>query len=218
MKPIDILLDKASKIEKGEGEPFEDWRDALEIYSKAIQLGSVEAYHKTGELLLSLKGKNNIEKAILNYKQALRLGYLPSAAALALVYEANDEQDSSIKMWQYFFKNFSLQDNNSEIMLEFAFKYIQLSFDSKQVMNELTVFKAHYKEFVDFFRRIFDTEVTKKLPLVQEKIELAKSNPLDYNLLAIRKEFDELEFKNDMYKSLSLYFTACLSGKKYEFS
>ena len=44
MRPTDNLISSADKIIAGQGEAFQDWRDALELYQAAAKLESGEAF------------------------------------------------------------------------------------------------------------------------------------------------------------------------------
>ncbi|GBF07467.1 hypothetical protein DAERI_140128 [Deinococcus aerius] len=86
-KPIDVLVEKANRIMDGTHQGLEDWRDALQIYEQAGSMGSGEAFFRLGQMYDFGKGpKQNIEKAIANYKKAAQLGEAKAYAGLVTIY------------------------------------------------------------------------------------------------------------------------------------
>jgi TPR repeat protein len=236
VKPIEILLRKADDIVEGLGEPFEDWRDALEIYQKAAHLGSKQAYYKIGDLYYSLKGRVNLEKAILNHKHSLKLGYLPSSAALAIIYEENKETENSLRMWKYFFERFSLDEEYANLMKDYAYRYIVMNFNNKEIMKEVQIFKDHFKMFEHMMNEGFQKDVALRINGVKERfafvlerkaqleLSISQGEGIDLDLkdakeeLAIvEREAHDLQMKSAWYIEFSAYFSDCLNGKVYNF-
>ena len=175
MRPIELLLKKGDDILAGQGEPFEDWRDALEIYQKAALLDSGKAFYKIGLIYEKQRSKSSREKAITNYKQALRLSYIPAAAALALIYQIDSEGERSERMWKYFFSNVNINDNSSEITMAYALEYIDYCMSNNIKVKELAFFNLYLKEFEDFINSVYNSDVLYRAREISNDIDRLNS-------------------------------------------
>ena len=79
-------------------------------------------------------GKINIEKAIYNYKQAIRLSYSRSSVMLAKLYESIGDKENSIRLYTYFLLNFD--ESCEEDCLILLFDSINYLFANKEYCNK----------------------------------------------------------------------------------
>jgi hypothetical protein len=111
--PWDDVLAQADGNYYGYSDYLQDFGEALELYLKAIQLGSLVAYEQVGIIYERGQGvREDVRESVRYYKEGASRGNFFCYARLGLVFESVQYRhlmnaDNAAKCWRQFFRQLS---------------------------------------------------------------------------------------------------------------
>lgn len=162
------LLEEANAYRYGLGDSLEDPRAALDLYERAAQLGSEEAFIALAEMHAAGDGCAESPRRGLEWlKRGAQLGSLECWAVLAEVFMGENEHfavrhpENSRKCWRRFFENVDPADYGSEGGALFGRlrNYVSIVRHLRPVPDDLTVLRDFERNFC---RMLDDTNPPKQ--------------------------------------------------------
>lgn len=170
------LIDQAKKFYYGLGDELEDEDEALSLFKKAAQLGSVEAYCYLGKMYINGSGcKADMRIALDYYKKGASLGDRACFAEMAKVYSTDGNYKNVRNMercWEMFFNGLEDErlndsdiwylrqyiDNTAQYDIEMAEEYRKLIVSYKDriikhIEDSIEHAKDKYPNVVDIYAR-----------------------------------------------------------------
>lgn len=177
------LLEEANSINYGPIEALRDYKEAINLYNKTLNLGGLPAYSELGRMHQRGSGLSiNIAKAMSYYKEGTRKGNIHCYWAMGMLYlmpPSHEENTTSFFDAAACFSEFHERKNNyivDDLHLT-AHQLHLIDYDCARVLRNWFGLGEKYPSIMDkiFFERSKNIEIQ-----ITELIDLCRKNNFDY--------------------------------------